>query len=331
MITKNTVFVLGAGASSDFGFPLGLKLREEIIQRFNKPNKLEVEYIAQALCGSFPHEFKDYIPPITQFANKLYHDADYSIDVFLERFQKTYLKIGKLAIAQILAKSENHDKLYGSDNWYRILYQRMKKDASIDTFSQNKISFVTFNYDRSLEHFLYTSLMNFDENIRKEHVLAILNKIPIVHLYGQLDYLDWQDSEGRVYGNSITVAQLRRYRENICIIFENMTKEINDNFQKAIELLKQAERIFILGFGFHPINMDRLKLNEIKEKNIIATSYGLGLEEIEFIRRCLASSGYPSITIYSSVNNAERMTSMKGAKLYNMPVYDFISKFAVLD
>ncbi len=329
MIKKNTVFILGAGASYDFGFPLGRGLREAIIQSFNSSGREEVQNTAKAL-SLHAVESQDYIYPITEFANKLNHDADYSIDAFLERFQKSYLTIGKLAIAQILAKFENHDRLFESDNWYRAVYKKMKVGASIDTFNQNKVSFITFNYDRSLEHFLYTALLNFDENIKESQVLAILENMPIVHIYGQLDYLPWQRSEGRPYGRHITIGQLREYRKNINIIFENMSDTISKNFQKATNLLEEAERIYILGFGFHPINMDRLKLNEMRQKNITATSFNLEPEVIQLVRERLAlNTAYPVFTIYSP-HDAKR-DQTKGTKLYNMSVYDFISKYAILD
>lgn len=332
MITKNTVFILGAGASSDFGFPLGEKLRQEIIQRFIENHSQTYEDIgnvAKVLCGEWPEDFKDYVSVITEFAYKLKHNASYSIDEFLERFKEAYLLIGKLAIALILTKYENHNLLYDSDNWYKRIYRRMGQSAEIDTFHQNKVSFITFNYDRSLEHFLYTSLSNFHEKMTENRAKEIISQIPIVHIYGQLDPLPWQDSRGRAYGSPITLGQLKRYTENMSIIFENMTEKINSNFQKAIDLLKQAERVYILGFGFHPINMDRLKLNEIKEKRIIATSYGIDSEQMRSIRGCLTLSGYPSITFYSSHDAKKDIT--KGTKLYNMSVYDLISKFATLD
>lgn len=324
MIRKNTVFILGAGASSDFGFPLGERLRKEVIQTFKNPNNKEVVNVAKVLTGPWPDDHNDYIRPITDFSNKLYLDADYSIDAFLERFKEAYLTIGKLAIAQILAKYENQDQFYENDNWLRIIYKQMKQGASIDTFTNNKVAFVTFNYDRSLEHFLYTSLLSFHEKISENHVRNIINQIPIIHVYGQLDSLPWQNTDGRPYGSSITLGQLKRYKENINIIFEDVTNTINLSLQKAYDLFKQAERIYILGFGFHQININRLRLNDFGGKNIIATSYGLGREEARLITDYLTD-----VRTYN-VNNAIRDITNR-TKLYDIPVYDLVNKFLDLD
>jgi len=329
MINKNTVFILGAGASSEFGFPLGERLRQEVINTFIG-NSQETESIAKVLTGNWPEDFKEYIKPINEFAYKLKHSVRYSIDDFLERYQKTYLSIGKLAIALVLTRYENHDLLFESDNWYRKIYDRMSEGTNIETFSKNKVSFITFNYDRSLEHFLYITLTHSDEKITEERVKEIINQIPIIHIYGQLDLLPWQDAEGRPYGNPITLKQLKRYKDNINIIFENVTEKVNTNFQKAIDLLKQAEKIYILGFGFHPTNLTRLKLNEIKKRNIVATCHEINEEKIDYIRKCLALPGYPSLTMYSS-EGARRDKTKEGTKLYNIKVYDLICKYAIFD
>ena len=166
MIKKNTVFVLGAGASSDFGYPLGNKLRDKIIDVFSNDDTA-IEELANALYKpSDKKVFTDIDPirgplskatgvdfsntrdikiKIKEFAKHLHDDVDYSIDIFLERFKNKYLTIGKMAIAYVLAKCENHDISFNNDNWYRCLYKKMKIDSTFDTFNENKISFITFN------------------------------------------------------------------------------------------------------------------------------------------------------------------------------------------
>jgi len=57
--------------------------------------------------------------------------------------------------------------------------------SSLEEFAENRVSFVTFNYDRSVEQFLFTSLKNTfgrpDGNTSQ-----VLQKVPIVHLHGRL-------------------------------------------------------------------------------------------------------------------------------------------------
>ena len=61
---------------------------------------------------------------------------------------------------------------------------------SIETIFEN-VAFITFNYDRSLEFFLLTTLKNRYQKTEQE-CAAKLKNIPIVHLYGKLALLPWE-------------------------------------------------------------------------------------------------------------------------------------------
>jgi hypothetical protein len=291
MINKKTVFILGAGASCDFKYPLGEELRWNIIDNLLHREDRREE-IAKAFC---PKESQDpliikscvdgYNKKLLDFGKDLRNDGDFSIDAFLERFQKKYLEMGKMAIAQIIAQAEYHERLlFETHNWYRLLYKKMKENATIDTFSQNQVSFITFNYDRSLEHFLYTSLKSFHENITESKVCEIMKKIPIIHLYGKLDPLPWEDSNnGRKHGDPYTLEQFRSYLEKLSIIFEEYGKKIQAIFEEAFKLMEEAERLYIIGFGFAKENSSRLKINQLSSKQIEATAQGFDLNNVDTI------------------------------------------------
>ena len=75
------------------------------------------------------------------------------IDAFLTVGQS--FNVGKLAIAYCLMLFEDETKLYQPDgdlrggNWYAYLVGKL--DLTFEEFGNNKLSIVTFNYDRSLE------------------------------------------------------------------------------------------------------------------------------------------------------------------------------------
>lgn len=183
MITIPTVFVLGAGASRHFGFPVGLQLAEQ------------VQDIGQG--GSFTQSLNDIRfsdAAIQEFRMALSRSGLMSVDGFLEA-RSEFMDIGKAVIAQFLIPWEREENLFRHDNknWLRQLYGTMHSKP--EDFGKNAVSFITFNYDRTVEHFFITSLMN-SHALSETDAAVILQRIPIVHLHGRLGYLPWQKMEG---------------------------------------------------------------------------------------------------------------------------------------
>jgi hypothetical protein len=57
-----------------------------------------------------------------------------------------------------LIQFEDPAALNQLDGWYRHLYDKMI--CPLDTFGNNAIAIVSFNYDRSLEEFFFRSISN---------------------------------------------------------------------------------------------------------------------------------------------------------------------------
>jgi hypothetical protein len=95
---------------------------------------------------------------ITTFRDAFLYSGKSSVDAFLEH-RIEFLDIGKAAIAETLITWERPEVPYTvPNNWLMYLYARM--NSEFDEFGTNPISFITFNYDRLLEYFLFTSLYN---------------------------------------------------------------------------------------------------------------------------------------------------------------------------
>ena len=135
-------------------------------------------------------------------------------------------------------------------------------------------AFVTFNYDRSLEHFFRTALANSYKKTPAE-VRAVLEKIPIVHVHGALGALDAKD--GRTYKPDLHTPDIQTAMGNIAIMPE--AKHSSPEFEEARGMLESATRIFFLGFGYDKSNMKRLEVRAYDGKIGGGTSMGLGLTE----------------------------------------------------
>lgn len=271
MLTRRTVLVLGAGASVPFNFPTGLTLSNEIVQG----------------CAQNAHHFEllktlgHFLPEeINRFRVAFYLSGKNSIDAFLEH-RSEFLKIGKAAIAISLIPYERTDHIFtfSPDNWLRYVFNQMS--TSFDEFGKNPLSIVTFNYDRVVEHFLFTALKHSYGKSDKE-CIEVLNQIPIVHLHGRLGCLPWQGVGGRAFSHEADQQSLRVSIDNLKIIHEDITDGRDEDFTTAKRLLAQAQQIFFLGFGFNRTNVERLDIGKIDAGHTaaIATAFGMKNQEV---------------------------------------------------
>jgi hypothetical protein len=170
---KRTVFVLGAGASAVYGFPTGKGLCEAVCE--------ELHY-------GHPHGkvFQDYglfsTKEIDSFRTELLNSAQSSVDAFLEH-RTEFIHVGKAAIAFMLVRKESPRQLwdFSDQNWLKHLFNKLDLFA-LSNMHKVPVSFIPFNYDRSLEHFLHTVLQSRYKKTSEESA-AILQRIPIIHTY----------------------------------------------------------------------------------------------------------------------------------------------------
>ena len=268
MIKTETLFILGAGASQPFGYPTGIELRN-LIRRGDRN-----DFLVKAL--NYDNDEVSYFrKQVDEFTDE-FSKSSATIDFFLEEKTK-FMDVGKMAIAAYLIKCEEDERLRNSDNnWYMDLYDRLK--SSFEDFEKNNIFFVTLNYDRSLEQFLFEALKS-RSNTSQSECAEKLKKIPIVHLYGQLDFLPWQNRNGKCYspnkGYEDTIQRIRNAKNNIKLISGEQNISESQEFEKAYDLIKKAKRVYFLGFGFDETNLERLNIQLMKNKTVIGTAFKL--------------------------------------------------------
>src|SRR3546814_859636 len=187
MSTTPTVFILGAGSSAPYGFPLGSTLRAELCKPARRQNQAWLEQVVQNI-GLSSEE-------LTEFSKAFLHSGNSSIDIFLSRNFDQFGEIGKFAIACILIGLERPERLYSpdpdsfpplsavDDDWYFELWNRLLNGAkSLEDLAKNQIKFITFNYDRSLEHYLFCSCKNSFKGVSDDEALKVLTYFQILHV-----------------------------------------------------------------------------------------------------------------------------------------------------
>lgn len=272
MIKTNIVFILGAGSNEPFGFPSGTGLLKIILENIDNSDwAYLLEYF-----GISKRQ-------VREFKTALLRSNVPSVDTFLEH-RPEFLKIGKLAISLALIPFEDEEKLFDikmrGNNWYEYIFTKM--DTNFDNWENNKVSFITFNYDRSLEHYFFESLKA-KYGKSDEECAVKLNKIPIIHVHGQLGVLPWQEGESREYFHKPDEFMLKKTTEQIYIVSE--VEDTNSEFKKAYDCMKDAKRIYFLGFGYNDTNLRRLKIQDFSTRGIIyGTAFKLGAMEAKSIR-----------------------------------------------
>lgn len=299
MITEPTVLILGAGASKPYGFPTGMELK-----------KMVLDEICQTRNNDLFEELGFSIKDRQLFSDALRRSGKASVDAFLEH-RREYLELGKAAISRCLIPCEDELTLYSDrtlfeidENWYQYIFNRM--NSSFDDFSDNNISFITFNYDRSLEHYLFTCLLN-SYGKSESDCLNKLCQIPFIHLHGSLGFLPWQssyNSEIRQYKRDFTYDDIKISASQIKIIHEDV--EHNPEFKLAQDKIKNANRIYFVGFGYDRTNLNRL-ISDISFDNKIVMGTAIGftgkeMNEIQNEYGITLISGYGITTFFR--NNA---------------------------
>jgi hypothetical protein len=226
---------------------------------------------------------------ILAFQEDLAKSGTQSVDAFLEH-RREFLEVGKAAIACALVPLEREESFFSENpqNWYEYFFNKL--NVRFEEFDKNSVCVLTFNYDRSLEHYLFTALSHkFGKSA--EECAEKLRSIPIIHLYGHLGHLPYVSDEGVAFGSVLNPGILKKCAEGIRVIHEDVSGE--PQFQEAHQQLRAAERICFLGFGYDKTNLERLAAyspNPRQER--IGSTVGLISREIFFIEQQLKHLGF---------------------------------------
>jgi len=308
MIARPTVFVLGAGAHCPYGFPDGRGLIDDIVaalpqapEHWNGNRFVDDFMLAyQDRLGAMPTE-------VIRFRNQLDNSGHSSIDSFLATFHKIpgFPEIGKFAVARALMPREFKNVFARSglslqtDNWRKpnqdwmselfAFMQQGCRNSAGEFLTNNKVSFVTFNYDRTLEYFLHLRLAN-TYGLPEDVAWDQAKTIEIAHVYGSLG--EFSPELIRKAEKPYSPQEMKTAAESIWLMYEQRDHDVNPNIAAAISLIQCAEVVCFLGFAFDSDNVARLRLNEIlMGKRVFATRYGVADGDWERAKLRIAPAG----------------------------------------
>ena len=301
--SNSTVFILGAGASWHYGYPTGETLVEKIIQKasiaarffehsLRVANSQRPDYLTEG------HSFDVEWPPLWE---KAYNECvkleaglrqvkPLVIDYYLG-WNPDLQNIGRLLIAWVILESEHFSQStninrpppakQGQDDWCRfIIHQLAIHCKESKDLLLNRVSFVTFNYDVSLEHALRNGLKHIQMFDAKD-VTRFLDASRIIHIYGKIrdvvaaaTRVEWdaQNQDPKQLGGAQLMSFHTKMKQILDIaysaskglrVIDPQDKGADDTeIMIARAVVANAKRIFILGYGFDEHNSGRLNLRE---------------------------------------------------------------------
>lgn len=318
MDSKKTVFVVGAGASFEFGLPIGQKLKEEIaellsVRTVHHRQMFGEDLIVEALVQAH------HVDPVEFDINNAKKAAmqigaalplALSIDNFLHvhKGNRAIEICGKLGIARAILRAESSSLLYVSDNETRIDYAKCKdtwivrfmqllaEDCSIEDLEDrmSKISFIIFNYDRCVEHFLFHAVQTY-YGIDANGAAKIIASINIVHPYGIVGKLPWMEGADPAnvigYGGTPNSHHLLKLAREIKTFTEGNDRSSAENIAMR-KSVRESDRLVFLGFAYHRLNLEIMgelgePLHPVAGKSIFGTAFGMSSSDRNEVEKLL--------------------------------------------
>lgn len=276
----NTTLVLGAGSSCHMGYPVGAKLRKDILQL--NPGVLAGSTGSATDARAFLAEFG------ASYA--------FSIDTFLAR-RAEFSDIGRRAIAHVLLQYELESaraplrEIAGVGDWYQYLVNVLACE-DWQYLDLSWLTIVTFNYDRSLEWVLLRSLKAMYGQ-SDAAVVEKLHAIRIHHVYGDMGS-PWPTADGAAYGSAVDERLIevtaRTAASRLRVIPEGRDDDIQ--LTRARSAIATASRVVFLGFGFDEVNIRRIGapdvfVRQVEVVPIFATCKGMTKAEVRQAARRL--------------------------------------------
>jgi len=271
-LTKRTLLVLGAGASQPYGFPSGETLQRKIVDTLAQEGPESPAAVVAAASGAT-------IGMVRSFREELRRSGEPSVDAFIERTGTAYDLIGRCAIAQQLLPLETDDAFGRADDWYGHLLARILNTPP--TWMAPHFRITTFNFDRSYERRWFLELQ---KRMPSEEINNAFDWMSVHHLHGHLGWPDFghRYNEGagmkRDYVPESGAGRIGHGARNIW----TFSREITDGTGRVVaDAFAWAERIFFIGFSYHPSNLTRLGAPEsLLGKDVRGTVYGMSNEAI---------------------------------------------------
>ncbi|UYO48775.1 hypothetical protein KQX64_23200 [Rhodopseudomonas palustris] len=292
MFNKPTVIVIGAGASFEYGFPLGATLKDQVAKaarfRFEYGHHLTMgseellNHIRRHVSGDISRQ-NIYTRAGSMLAQAI--PSFISIDEALHfvSSSREAVEIGKIAIIENILNAERNSNLrfdlrtgrpsLPDDGWLSELFSMavagLRRENLADAFKN--ITFINFNYDRAIEQYLYFALQ---ERTSADAELAetIVGELNMLRPYGSIGSFSPIMNHPESFGTTAHFDPFQRL-SNLATYTEK--KPLHDAAAMR-NALQGAHLVLYLGFGYHASNLGVVANSEAsKATSVLGTVKGI--------------------------------------------------------
>jgi hypothetical protein len=309
MFKRQTLFVLGAGASFEAGLPTG----KDIAQTIGKKMDIRFEHFNKHIGGGDLQLFAQLTNNLQKNPNEFQNAAwlirdgigyAQSIDDFLDQHRKNaYVNFyGKAAIVKTILEAERNSKIFFNrfagqeafevspiaDTWFIKFMYMLGRGVPKENVREilDNVAFIVFNYDRCVEHFLTHALRKL-YHIGEDEAASIVADLHIIHPYGVVpDNIPFGSSGANCVQ---AVDQIKTYTEQ---------SGAADVISEIAAEIHRAKCIVFLGFAYHSQNMNLLRpAKPAMARPVFGTALGMSDSDVEVVLNDLSiffSMGVPS-------------------------------------
>ena len=268
MITTPTTFVVGAGASTDYGLPTSVDLRHEA-------HVLEPGYPAYKLLhmsNICNHK------QLNDILEDLRNQGTSSIDEFLFARQgsEITMKVGRALIAVLLGNHfhevRSPDLLGGeATDWLGYIINKMQSGApNCDTFvnGNTEVRFVTFNFDSIIEDRLEKAIRNLYRGTSEKSLAEAIEAMhrQIIHVHGRLTPPPTRHLTFDVFDYPHEwIHWLQSAPSEIRVVMDDIEPEILAAVQQAV---RRSDVLCFLGFAYAEDNLKKLDLPNSRHRRV---------------------------------------------------------------
>ena len=338
---RKTTYIIGAGASVSFGFPVGRTLTEEI--SFHLRSKIDpydgVELIDKIIRYAiqkipYPEAGREWNPNyLHNAAVKIAKNMPLapSIDNYLEakKDRVGYSEIGKIAISHAILGHERKSSLWFDrfndhlqspdfakfgDNWLSALFRILTAQKGLEGFrlALRSSNFVTFNFDRVIEKFFFEAVKSYFD-LTDDQAWDVLDQdLNVAHVYGSLGSLKGPNSVP--FGSNGDSQSVYDGSRKIRTFSEGVRDE--RDISQAGSWCHDSETVIFMGFAFLPLNMRVLSPNDpFGKKRVYGTSLGLSSDNSAIAKNILSYTWFndPQVEIdFRAVRCEELISQISG-------------------